>query len=128
MHQPLAIVIDDDIMLGALFQAALETCGFKVISISDSSTAFARVLEQMPDLIVLDMQMPKISGLAVAQALRADPRTAHIRIMMVTANAQTTRDEAVNSVVDVLLIKPITLSQIINFAKRLTQGTKPLSG
>ncbi len=120
MTQPKAVVIDDDVALGGLFQATLEMCGFSVRHITDSSTAIAQVNSQLPDLIVLDMQMPRVSGLEVARSLRANPVTAKIPIMMVTANAQTTRDQAIDELVDVLLIKPITASQIIDFARRLT--------
>jgi CheY-like chemotaxis protein len=120
MTQPTALVIDDDVVLGMLFQAALETCGFRVEHISDSTEALPQISEQLPNLVVLDMQMPKLSGLEVARSLRADPRTSHIPIMMVTANALTSRDEAINALVDVLLIKPITVSQIVEFARRLT--------
>jgi DNA-binding response OmpR family regulator len=117
--KPLAFVIDDDASLGILFKTALEIYGFEVERIDDSRFAMEKIINLKPRLIMLDMQMPRVSGLDILRAVRADERLTGIKIIMVTANAQASYDTTIDALVDLLLIKPVSLKQISDFASRM---------
>lgn len=119
--QPTALVIDDDASLATLYQLALEMAGFYVEQLNDSTLALPKILEMMPDVVMLDMQMPHVSGVDVLRAIRAEARLESVKVIMVTANTQVTYDETVNTLADLLLLKPVALRQIVDLASRLTQ-------
>jgi CheY-like chemotaxis protein len=122
MSQPLAFVVDDDVSLGTAFKTALEMCGFGVELIDDSEVALRRIVEQMPDVIMLDIQMPKISGSEILRSLRSDEKLARLKVIVVTANSLMAQDETINDLADLVLLKPVSLTQIVDFASRLTQS------
>src|SRR5260221_5318558 len=83
------LVADDD--LGALKMTCLilERQGYAVVIAHDGVEALQQVSAEMPDLIILDVMMPRLSGYEVCARLRADPATADIPIIMFTAKALT---------------------------------------
>jgi DNA-binding response OmpR family regulator len=82
------LVADDDPDIRALVTIKLKRSGFDVIDVGDGQAALDGVREQPPDLVIVDLMMPKMSGIEVCQALRADPATAGIPVIMLTARAQ----------------------------------------
>jgi two-component system, cell cycle response regulator DivK len=120
MSELRAVVIDDDLSLGHIFKLALEKAGFEVIYISDSTLAMEKLLEFLPDLITLDLQMPNVSGLDVLHAMRRDERLAQVKVIMMTANSYALNDETINDLADLTLLKPVSVSQISSLALRLT--------
>ncbi|MDD5730311.1 MAG: response regulator [Candidatus Omnitrophica bacterium] len=78
------MLIDDDQDLLQEFKEALDLSGYDVFAVSDSTVAVAAVLEQAPDLILLDLSMPRKSGFQVAGELRKIPRLKHIPIIAIT--------------------------------------------
>jgi two-component system phosphate regulon response regulator PhoB len=87
---PSVLVVDDDPVILKLLEVNFEMDGFTVYSASDGAQGLARAREAKPDAVVLDVMMPKMTGLEVATALREDPKTARIPILFVTAKAQST--------------------------------------
>jgi two-component system cell cycle response regulator DivK len=123
MTQPLALVIDDNDVLGRAFALALEHTGFAVTYINDARTALAAIERIRPDVIVLDVNMPQVSGIEILKTLRQTPSIVKTRVIIVTAGSAITHDEEVNALADLVLLKPVSLSQIINFANRFVQET-----
>jgi CheY-like chemotaxis protein len=119
MSKPLAFVIDDDKSLGEAYRTALELSGFEAQYISDSEQAMALISEKLPIVVMLDLQMPKVSGLDILRAIRADDRTRHIKVIVATANHFILQHENVDDIADLVLSKPVSLSQIRHFAARM---------
>ena len=79
------LVVDDNVQNVELMQAYLETLNCTVHTAADGSEALAKVPQVKPDLILLDIMMPRMSGFEVCRRLKADPKTRDIPILMVTA-------------------------------------------
>jgi DNA-binding response OmpR family regulator len=82
------LIIEDDVDIRELVTFKLRQVGFEVRSESDGESGLATATLIRPDLVLLDLMMPKLSGLDVCRRLRAMPETATIPILMLTAKAQ----------------------------------------
>lgn len=82
------LVAEDDPDVRDLVVFKLEQLGFEVIAVEDGSKALSMARERLPDVAVLDISMPGMSGLDVCRMLRADTATARMLIVMLTARAQ----------------------------------------
>jgi DNA-binding response OmpR family regulator len=82
------LVADDEQDIIDLVRYRLEHDGYRVISASDGEAALELARAEHPDLCILDVMMPKLSGLEVLAQLRADPTTASTRIILLTARGQ----------------------------------------
>ena len=85
---PLILVADDDDDIRALVTFRLERAGYDVIPAADGEEAFVLACERRPDLIVLDVMMPRADGLEVTRRLRAREDTNRIPIILLTARAR----------------------------------------
>ena len=81
------LVVDDEPHLLRLVQFRLEREGYEVVTASDGQSAIESVHEHRPDLCLLDVVMPRRSGLEVLQELRSDERSAGLKVIMLTARA-----------------------------------------
>jgi DNA-binding response OmpR family regulator len=79
------LVIDDEQAIGHVIRLLLESQGHEVFVADDGSRGFALAQRQSPDLVILDVMMPILDGFGVLEALRRDPRTAPIPIVMLSA-------------------------------------------
>jgi DNA-binding response OmpR family regulator len=82
------LVVDDDLPLRALCRASLEEAGFRVLEAADGEQALASVRDEQPDLILLDIMMPGISGWEVTSTLLADRSTDQIPIVFMSARTE----------------------------------------
>lgn len=82
------LLVEDDTALASVYRARLELEGFDVREVNNGEEALSATLEYHPDLILLDVMMPKISGFDVLDILRNTPETANVRIVMLTALSQ----------------------------------------
>jgi DNA-binding response OmpR family regulator len=82
------LVVDDVANLREIVVLKLRLAGFEAHAENDGEAGLSAAQERIPDLIVLDWMMPKMTGLEVSRALRADTRTNDIPIIMLTAKAQ----------------------------------------
>ncbi len=82
------LVVDDDPKIVRLVRGYLEQSGYRVEAAYDGEEALARVRTIRPDLVVLDLMLPKRDGLAVTQAIRADPALQQTPILMLTARVE----------------------------------------
>ena len=82
------LLADDEEYLRLLVHTTLDDPAYRILEATDGHQALAMAQTEHPDLLVLDRMMPGLSGLAVAQALRQDPATIHIPIIMLTAKGQ----------------------------------------
>jgi len=82
------MLADDDQTIRLLVNATLRSDAYELIEASDGEEALTLARQELPDLILLDVTMPKVDGFEVCRRLKADPKTKDIRIIMLTARAQ----------------------------------------
>jgi DNA-binding response OmpR family regulator len=85
---PLVLVADDEEDIRALVAFRLQRAGYEVITAADGAEALTLATTRLPDLIVLDMMMPKATGLEVTRSLRGQDSTKGIPVILLTARAQ----------------------------------------
>ncbi len=114
------LVVDDNPQNVELIQAYLETLDCVTHVAVDGLDALAKVPQVLPDLILLDIMMPKLSGFEVCRRLKADPKTRDIPILMVTAlNELGDIERGVESGTDDFLSKPINKLELLTRVKSL---------
>ena len=112
---PKILIADDHEGMRALMRMTLETDRFDVLEAADGVTAASLAKGELPDLIFLDWTMPGLSGIEVCRELRADPSTAAIKIVMVTARVQDReRDAAFEAGVDDYITKPFSPIELLD--------------
>ncbi len=82
------LIVDDDLTLREMYEERLKYDGFVVIGASDGEEAVQKIKQEMPDLILLDVMMPKMNGIDVLRAIRCDDNTKHIPVIILTALIQ----------------------------------------
>jgi DNA-binding response OmpR family regulator len=82
---PTILVVDDNPQILGMLSARLAKRGYRVVTAEDGEAALEKVSADPPDLVILDVMMPKKNGWEVARALRQAPATASIKIVMLTA-------------------------------------------
>jgi len=113
----LAFIIEDDVDLSTIFADALDSVGYKVERIKDGLKAQQRLKEEAPDLILLDMHLPHISGGDLLKELREDERFSNTNVILTTADARMA--EAFEGLADFVMIKPISFVQLRDLSSRL---------
>lgn len=88
MNKKKILLVEDDTALATVYQSRLELEGFDVERVTNGEEALSKVVEYQPDLIVLDVMMPKINGFDVLDILRNTPETTNVRVIMLTALSQ----------------------------------------
>jgi two-component system phosphate regulon response regulator PhoB len=112
-HPPKTIVIADDQEEARLFiRAALRLLRCHIVEAENGQVALDMVRAYAPALLLLDWMMPQLDGLEVARALRSDPTTAALPILMVSAKGEEAKAQAYEAGVSDYLGKPFTLAQL----------------
>lgn len=108
------LVVDDEPEIHTVLGKILSKEGFTVTSAHDAQEAYNAVAADKPDLIVLDIMMPKISGIEVCNKLKSDPATKDISILIVSArDAQSDRIEGLTHGADDYISKPFHLKSLV---------------
>jgi len=118
MTNPLALIIEDDPNLSILFTEAMRRAGFAVQTIVDGQTALTELSQLTPQVIILDLHLPKVSGKTILQYLRADDRLAQTYVILTTADPLTA--ETLRPLANLVLIKPISFYQLHDLAVRIS--------
>jgi DNA-binding response OmpR family regulator len=117
MSKSFALVIEDDENLSELFVMSMQTAGFDTEAILDGQEALDRLQEITPDVVVLDLHLPRVSGETILKYIRGEERLTNTRVMLATADGQAAHwllDES-----DIVLLKPISPVQMRTLASRL---------
>jgi DNA-binding response OmpR family regulator len=119
------LVVDDEPEAVELLEFNLQQAGYKVITAEDGTEALQKARTNLPELIVLDLMLPEISGLEVCRMLRRDPATAQIPIIMLTAKAaEIDRILGLELGADDYVTKPFSPRELVLRAKKLLQRGK----
>jgi len=121
---PRILVIDDDPAISEIVATNLEMAGYDVSRADDGIKGQALALQLNPDLIMLDLMLPKVDGFTVCQRLRRDERTADIPVLMLTALAQPQNQvDGLNAGADDYLTKPFELEVMLARVRALLRRT-----
>ncbi|MGW5156382.1 response regulator transcription factor [Nonomuraea wenchangensis] len=114
------LVVDDDEVIRQLIAVNLNLEGFEVETATDGQDCLDRVRDIKPDVITLDVMMPRLDGWSTAEKLRAEADTSHIRVVLVTARAQDDdRRRGLGIGVDAYLTKPFDPAELIEVVREL---------
>lgn len=116
------LIADDKATSRELLRTVLERQGYAIIEAADGEEALQKALAELPDLILLDLQMPRRSGYDVLRELRKDPRHAELPIIAITASAmQGDREKALAAGFTGYMAKPVALVHLREEVKRLLE-------
>jgi two-component system cell cycle response regulator len=120
LPQSTVLIVDDNPQNLELLQAFLETLPVKIVTAADGVEALEKVAQHNPDLILLDVMMPRMSGFQVCKKLKSDPKTKDIQILMVTAlNELGDIEQATECGTDDFVSKPINKFELVTRVKSL---------
>jgi CheY-like chemotaxis protein len=105
MQSPTALLVDDDPDARIIYAGYLRWQGWRVVTAVDGRVALDKVKELIPEVVVLDLAMPRVDGWTVLKELRASSWTAHIPVVVLTAK-DGARDEAFRAGCNAYLVKP----------------------
>ena len=122
------LIADDETTLRDLLALNLEARGFEVLVAEDGLSALNMVRKFHPDVVVLDIMMPKVDGLEVLKTLRAHPETPNIRVVMLSAKAtDTDMWDGWRTGADCYLTKPCGIADILDAIRNVTTGAALIS-
>jgi DNA-binding response OmpR family regulator len=117
MSNLFALIVEDETDLAIIFSKALQDAGFETQIVRAGDTALMWLSSTTPQIVVLDLHLPRVSGEEVLGQIRADERLSATKVIIATADprmAETLQDKA-----DLVLLKPIGFSQLRDLASRL---------
>lgn len=107
------LVAEDDPASRELVREILAACGYEVVEARDGDEALRKIEQTVPDLVLLDIQMPVLDGFAVLRQVRQDPRFATLRIVALTAFAMWgDREKVLEAGFDAYLAKPLDAASL----------------
>ncbi|MEK6751669.1 MAG: response regulator [Chloroflexota bacterium] len=122
MEKPVALIVEDDRDIVALFRHVLDIAGYHTEIVLNGIEAMERVETMLPNIVLLDLQLPGMSGVEILRRMRADERMSSIPVVVITAYAPYADSLPVEP--DLLLLKPVDINQLSSLVQRLqaTQG------
>lgn len=109
------LVVDDEEMTRDLLRLMLKGTGFTIHEAEDGYIALEQVAACKPDIMILDVMMPGLDGLAVCRALRAQPQTADLPVIMLSAKTTPTAiQEGLDAGADKYLTKPVGFKELLS--------------
>ena len=119
------LVVDDEPMILKVVESRLKANGFRVITAEDGVDGLNKARSEKPDLIILDIMLPKMDGYRVCRLLKSDDRYKHIPIIMFSARVQTEDKEmGLESGADDYLTKPFDPQKFLEKIRELLPGAQ----
>ena len=117
--QKTVLIVEDNELNMKLFHDLLEANGYQTLQARDGGTALDLAREHTPDLVLMDIQLPKISGLEVTQQMKSDPAMADVPVIAVTAFAMRSDEERIRAGgCEDYIAKPISVAGFLEKIKR----------
>jgi chemosensory pili system protein ChpA (sensor histidine kinase/response regulator) len=111
---PLVMIVDDSLTVRKITSRTLTREGFTVITAKDGVDALQLLTDRTPDVILLDIEMPRMDGFEFTKMIKTDPKHAHIPIIMITSRtAEKHRNRAKELGVDLYLGKPYQEEELL---------------
>jgi two-component system, cell cycle response regulator DivK len=125
-NKPQALIIEDSPDLNTLFCEALNDAGFVTTGIFDGKVAQQRLKEIVPDVILLDLHLPYVSGADLLVQIREDPRLTDV--FVIVASADGTWSNIMSEEADIVLNKPVSFVQLCDLGFRVYQSLSQTDG
>lgn len=109
--QACILIVEDDPLSMKLYNDLVAARGYQVLRATDGAVGLQLAREHHPDLILLDVKLPEVSGIEVTKALKSDPRTKDVPILVITAWPTTERAARLSGC-DAFLMKPVPMSEL----------------
>jgi two-component system phosphate regulon response regulator PhoB len=123
---PYVLVVEDEDALSTLLQYNLEKEGYDVSVAGDGEEALILVDERLPDLVVLDWMLPKVSGIEVCRRLRSRPETRNIPIIILTARGEESdRIRGLDTGADDYVVKPFSMTELTARIRAVLRRIRP---
>ncbi|WP_249976603.1 response regulator transcription factor [Vreelandella olivaria] len=120
------LVVDDEPNIVLSLEFLMEQAGFEVVTAEDGEQALAHVRESLPDLLLLDISLPGISGFDVLERLRSEEVTVHLPIIMLTAHGRDVeREKGMALGADDYITKPFSTQSLVEKVKTLLIKEQP---
>ena len=117
------LVVEDNDKNMKLFRDVLGATGYRTLEATTGGEAVEMATEHTPDLVLMDIQMPDMYGVEALRRLRADERTASLRVLAVTAQAmQGDREQFLAAGFDGYLSKPVNVQELLGTVRRYCDG------
>ncbi|MEV8453063.1 response regulator [Streptomyces sp. NPDC052095] len=120
------LVVDDNKVIRQLIRVNLELEGFEVVTAADGVECLDLVHRVLPDVITLDVVMPRLDGPQTAARLRSDPRTRHLPVAIISACTPYGTDGGAAEI-DAFLAKPFEPTELVRLVRRLMVREEPPS-
>jgi two-component system cell cycle response regulator DivK len=119
MSEQTILYIEDNEYNRKIVRQLLSRTSYRLIEAVDGESGVAQAQKELPDLILMDVQLPKMSGLDATRVLKADPRTAHIPIIVITSFALSgDREKASAAGADSYLAKPYSPRELLALVRK----------
>ncbi|WP_406336567.1 response regulator [Streptomyces sp. NBC_00203] len=115
------LVVDDNKVIRQLIRVNLELEGLEVVTAADGAECLDVVHQVRPDVVTLDVVMPRLDGLRTAARLRADPRTRNLPLAIVSACTQHEVESGLDVGVDAFLAKPFEPAELVRIVRQLME-------
>ena len=126
MAAPSVLVVEDEDALATLLQYNLEKEGYRVALAADGEEALMQIEERLPDLVVLDWMLPKVSGVEVCRRLRSRAETRNLPIIMLTARGEESdRVRGLDTGADDYLTKPFSMAELAARIRAVLRRIRP---
>jgi len=124
LEKPFALIIEDDRDIVALFRHVLDLAGYRTEIILHGKVAAEYLATTTPDIVLLDLGLPGMSGGEILAMMRADPRLKNVPVVVITAHAHLV--EALPVAPHLVLIKPVNIEQMSNLIQRICPTEEPM--
>jgi len=120
------LIVDDESAIREMIAMALELAGYDTLQASDAKTAHSIIVDEQPDMMLLDWMMPGTSGIELARRLRADSATKDLPIIMLTAKAdEDNKVQGLEAGIDDYITKPFSPKELIARLKAVLRRSLP---
>ncbi|GAA4609676.1 CheY-like chemotaxis protein [Actinoplanes octamycinicus] len=117
----LIVVAEDDSDVRAVTSRVLQRAGHTVVAAADGAAALQAVRQHRPQLVVSDIDMPRMSGVQLCQAIRADPATAAVPVLFVSGSLVPGDSRPVDAQATAMLRKPFDRNELLTWVDKLLQ-------
>ncbi len=125
MEKPFALIVEDERDIAALFRHVLDVAGYHTEIVMNGKDTLTRLASTRPDIILLDLNLPGVSGTKILEQMHTDQRLKTVPVVVITGHSEMAGSLPVEP--DLVLMKPVNLDQLSSLVQRLrkTQGAMP---
>jgi len=124
VEKPFALIVEDDRDIVALFRHVLDLAGYQTEIALHGKVAVDLLAKTKPDIVLLDLNLPGVSGVEILAIMRADERLRNVPVIVITAHAHLIETLTINP--QLVLIKPVNIEQMTNLILRICPAEKSM--